>query len=232
MRFKMIMNKNIFLIPIILFFTSCNFHNPKDIGSYTLSVNEYHLVPYPGKDTLVFLDSLHNKIVFMGAERITNTNLHADDPDAEYPESYFTDEKNLIPFTSNIMCDSVTPKKPFIIICVNAKVDFKNPSKKFTPEKYIQFSLPDFSHNCNCNTYFRLKIINEKLFLNDSIDKYYEEKIIGGKTFSKVFVLHGFNRDIDSLDSNYVYPETMCYSKTIGIISFKMTNGQNFVINN
>jgi len=225
------MKKYILTVLIIPFFATCN-HNPQEIGHYSLSKNELNLIPYSGNDTLIFQDSLHNKIVFMGSERITSTNLYRDPPNVEYPKSYYTDEKNLTPFTSNIMCDSVTYKKPFIITCVNAKVDFKNPNKKSPTEKYIQFSLPDFSHNCSCNTYFHLKIINEKIFLNDSKDKYFEKKIIGGKIFSKVFELNGSNHDIDDLDSNYVYPKTMCYSQTKGIISFKMSNGQNFIISN
>ena len=227
------MKKNIIFILIVICFTSCGRNDPERIGQYMLSTNELKLNPYTGHDTIIFQDSLQQKIVFIGVDRITDTNYFGDD--TAHPSQwtkYYSEEKNLTYFTSNIMCDSSTPKKPYIIVGVSAKVDFKYPDRTPPIDKYIQITLPEYSRDYNCRSYFRLNIINEKLCVKDSIDKHFDKIIIENKSYYDVFQLHSSNVDVDRLDSNYIYPKSMFYSKKNGIISFKMSNGQNFIRKN
>jgi len=229
----LIMKQIIVIVLILALLLSCGRVDPKKIGEYTLTKNEANLNPYTGHDSLVFEDSLNHKIVFIGVDRITDTNCFFNDTFFRgYPTKYYTEVKDLTYFKTNIMCDSTMPKKPYIIVGVKAKVNFNNPNINPSFIKYLQINLPEYSHDYNCKSYFRLDVINEKLCVKDTIDKHFDKVTIGGKSYYDVFKLHSSNVDIDRFDSNYIYPKTMFYSKTSGIISFKMSNGQNFIKRN
>lgn len=189
-----------------------SFHCEENIGSFKLLPSSLNYVPYSGKDSVTFVDSLGTRLVFSIQEREINTfqsalakyNVIATGDTVHY--CYQTENKN---FT--IENEEAQIK---LSLSIEARPDYSDPSPEHVSDVfniwYVEPNPPPF---------ISTQVFHATINLRSGSNSYPNIEIPQLEIFGKTF----FNVE----RTNFSNPKlTVWYNQTEGIISFKDTNGK------
>jgi hypothetical protein len=206
------MKKIFFLLTLITFyiliFNSCKKNcESENLGTFKFTSTDLQIIPYQGKDSLIFSDSLGNLITYNGIGRGSVEDYHDQYPNLNNNPNfcigdYFYTESNEIDLFGKNYPFGIT-----IDLDMDSGSSFGQNIKKFF-SLGISYEDIKFWHFGILINFDGLKLIDSNISLKDSLK-------IGPKTFYSVYVLTQNNDNL----------KTVFYTISQGVVGFRTNNG-------
>jgi len=170
-------------------FNSCHKCQEKQYATQTFSQQEIKIIPYTGKETLIFKNSTNDSIVFIGVVRKSGqSKLFSNDPNGDDAMKYdcfgdyYYSEFNSTTFRYN------PENRTF-----EASLGFSNMFRTGNLEKLIGFNLsslnPTFSYNYETFCFSADSIFNSSSFPYNKVIAYYVSYQLGNIYYQQVYKL-------------------------------------------
>ena len=198
--------KSFFSILLFLVLYSCC--REKCIETISFSESELAVNPYNGNETITFIDSTGNTMIFGDGYRRTSQNKISQ-CDGGCCDYYYLESPNLTVFTSSFDNSSLQ-------ICIYRSFN-QYTGTRGDAEISIKW-INETSHDASSRFY----VLPINTMKSDAISQsfFYDSLSLLNRTYYNVYALPG-----NTIDTNSLHGKTLYYTTSEGIVGMKLSNG-------